>query len=74
MILEQVRKLAYDGDVVSCIRLMQVYAKGDGVAESLNEAKAWGHKAITLIASGSKYSDTIKGKDCNNCHDLYRHP
>ena len=70
MTIEQTRKQAYDGDVDACIRLMQAYAKGDGVDKSLNQAKAWGHKAITLIASGSKYSDVVKGKDCNELHSL----
>lgn len=39
MTIEQTRKQAYDGDVDACIRLMQAYAKGDGVDKSLNQAK-----------------------------------
>ena len=70
MTIEQTRKLAYDGDVDSYIRLMQDYAKGDGGDMSLNQAKTWGHKAIILIAFGSKHFDVVKGKDCNELHSL----
>ena len=70
MAIEQIRKRAYDGDVDSCIHLMQAYAKGDGVSLSLSAAKAWGLKAISLIASGSKYSDIVKGQDCNELHSM----
>lgn len=73
MTIDQIRKQAYNGDADSCIYLMQIYAKGDSVEKSLDAAKAWGHKAITLIASGSKYSNVVTDKDRYELQSLANH-